>query len=57
MDDAVRADYLFPERFPLGGRFAAPEPFLPQGVLVQSSKRRRLRLKPEQTQGPSGSQA
>jgi len=57
MDDAVRADYLFPERFPLGGRFAAPEPFLPQGVLVQSSKRRRVRPKTEQTQGPSGSQA
>ena len=53
MDDAVRADYLFPERFPLGGRFAAPEPFLPQGVVPQSSKRRRLTSKRE----PGSSQA
>ena len=53
MDDAVRADYLFPERFPLGGQFAAPDPFLPHGVVPQSSKRRRLIIK----QAPGSSQA
>ena len=58
MDDAVRADYLFPERFPLGGRFAAPEPFLPQGVVPQSSKRRRLTGKSSQPGSrPDASQA